>query len=120
MTIANSDIERIVLMNACEDYAPLWQILGEVLALGPQGGEKSALQATRQAVAGMLQRGLLEVYRRESRTSDFVRIEPSQREAALKSDAYWAADATDTVEISLAATTDGERAYKSSAKSKPA
>jgi transposase InsO family protein len=112
VTIASSEIERIVLMNACEDYAPLWQILGEIRELRPEEGEEAARRETRRAVVAMIERGLLEVYRRESRASAFARLDGPERDAALAADAYWAADAKDAVEISLAATKAGESAYR--------
>jgi hypothetical protein len=115
MISGETDIERIVLMNACEDYALLWQILGEVRQLRPNESEDAALEATRRSVEDLLRRDWLAVYRRQSRASAFVLLQSPEREAALASDAYWRADPIDTVEIGVAATASGETAYRAAA-----
>ena len=119
MSIRGIDAERVVMLNACEDYALLWQICGEIRDLWPDEGEESALQAARLAARALLQRGLLDVYRRESRGSAFVRLDSPEREAALDCDAYWRADAEDAVEVGVAATAAGESAYQVGDDSKP-
>lgn len=102
--MTNSEAERIVLLNASEDYALLWQILDEVRASMPGEPPEAALRAAREAVIALEARGLLEVYKRPSRRDPFVRLDAAAGAAALNTDAYWRGDDTDTVEIAVAAT----------------
>ena len=59
----------------------------------------------------MVQRGLIEVYRRENRLSEFTVLDGAKRDAALDTDSFWRADDRETVEISVAVTKAGENAY---------
>ncbi len=74
--------------------------------------KKSRFSRLCRAVRAMLKRGWLDVYRRESRQSAYIRLETPDREAALDSDEYWRADDQETVEIGVAATKSGEAAYQ--------
>lgn len=112
MTNENDEqIESIVLMNAWEDYALLWQILGEVRAAAPSLPEDMALNEAKRAVRALLKRGLIEVYRRESRLAEFKLLDEHGRDTALDTDAYWRPDERDTVEICVGVTKAGENAY---------
>ena len=109
---AANDAERIVLLNAWEDYALLWQILDEVHESMPKEPREAALRAAREAVLSLSSRGLLEVFRRHSRRDPFERLSAPEGAAALGTDAYWSGDGKDAVEIAVAATPEGDEAHE--------
>lgn len=109
---AANDAERIVLLNAWEDYALLWQILDEVRASMPAASPEAALRAAREAVFSLVKKGLLDVYRRGSRRTAFERLDPAEGDAALDTDAYWSGDGRDSVEIAVATTPIGDEAHE--------
>lgn len=109
---AANDAERIVLLNAWEDYALLWQILDEVRGSMPEESRETALRAAREAVLSLSGRGLLEVFRRASRRDSFERLSAAEGAAALNTDAYWSGDGRDAVEIAVATTPDGDEAHE--------
>ena len=71
----DNDAERIVLLNAREDYGLLWQILDEVRGSMPGAAPEAALRAAREAVFSLVAKGMLDVYRRASRRVPFVRLD---------------------------------------------
>lgn len=109
---AANDAERIVLLNAWEDYALLWQILDEVRASMPGASRESALRAARGAAASLLAKGLLEVFQRPSRRDPFVKLSGPEGAAALDTDAFWSGDDRDAAEVALAATPEGDEAHE--------
>jgi len=109
---AANDAERIVLLNAWEDYALLWQILDEVRGSMPEAPREAALRAAREAVFSLVKKGLLDVFRRDSRRVPFERLDAAEGAAALNTDAYWRGDDKDTVEIAVAATPEGDEAHE--------
>lgn len=109
---AANDAERIVLLNAWEDYALLWQILDEVQGSMPEATREAALRAAREAVSSLVEKGLIEVYRRGSRRTPFERLDAAEGEAALGTDAYWSGDGKDAVEIAVATTPEGDEAHE--------
>lgn len=111
MKAANA-VERIVLLNAWEDYALLWQILDEVRASMPNEPSGTALRAAREAVFSLLNKGLLEIHKRKSRHDPFERLNEAAGAAALDTDAYWHGDESDTVEIAVATTPKGDEAHE--------
>ncbi|MCM2303993.1 MAG: hypothetical protein NDJ72_04775 [Elusimicrobia bacterium] len=111
----DNDAERIVLLNAREDYGLLWQILDEVRAAMPGAAPEAALRAAREAVFSLMAKGLLDVYRRSSRKVPFERLDAADGEAALNADEYWRGDDTDPVEIAVAATPKGGEAHETPA-----
>lgn len=105
-------IERIVLLNAWEDYGFLWQILNEVRASMPSESEASVLRAARTAVLSLLNRELVDVHRQDSRHHPIARLDDAAGIAAINTDAYWYGDPHDTVEIAVATTPKGNAAYE--------
>lgn len=97
-----NEAERIVLLNASEDYGLLWQILGEVRDSMPSAPPEEALRAARGAAVALLKAGRLEVYRRKSRRGPFELLSAEDGAKALATDAYWRADERDETEIAVA------------------
>ena len=111
LTENDDKIEKIVLMNAWEDYALLWQILNEVQTAIPAISANDVLKATRRVVRSMISRGLIDVYRRENRRSEFTKLSWAKRDTALDTEPFWRTDDRDSVEIGVAVTKAGEEAY---------
>lgn len=109
---AANDTERIVLLNASEDYALLWQLLYEVQGSMPGAAPEEALRAARAAVFSLAAKGLLDVFRRNSRRVPFERLDAAEGESALNTDAYWRGDDKDTVEIAVATTPECDEAHE--------
>lgn len=109
---ASNDAERIVLMNAWEDYALLWQILDEVHGAMAGATRAEALHAAREAALSLSGRGLIEVFRRETRRDPFERLSAADGASALSTDAFWSGDGKDSVEIAVASTPEGDKAHE--------
>lgn len=109
---AANDAERIVLLNAWEDYALLWQVLDEIQGSMPAAPREAALRAAREAVFSLVSKGLVDVHRRGSRKVPFERLGAAEGEAALNTDAYWSGNDKDAVEIAVATTPRGDEAHE--------
>ena len=109
---ADNDAERIVLLNAWEDYALLWQILDEVRESMPGESRETALRSARAAVFSLVSKGMLDVHRRASRKVPFEPLDAAEGEAAINTDAYWSGDGRDAVELAVATTPEGDEAHE--------
>jgi hypothetical protein len=107
-----SAIEKSVLMNAWEDFAPLWTLIPDIRGAAPNLAEpKKTLGAGKRAVQRLLDLGLVDAYRRSSRSDAYVRLEALAAKRAVGRDAYWTADEKDETEIAVAVTARGEKAH---------
>jgi len=104
--------ERVILWLAVEEYAELWEVVWQLRSLRPRDSEADLGQVATTVVAGLLQRGWVNLYRCEEPYGELFEIPRDEAEGLLADEASWCEPAAEKVSIRIGATASGEEVYR--------
>ena len=116
MAIVLSDVLRLILEDACEDYHGLYEIIWALNTSHPDVGEDSKRQVAQQALSNLVKRGWVMLYSTAWPPRNFTPLSEDQFEAVINAPSSWGTSTNPpAVSYWFASTPAGEEAYRSRA-----